>query len=98
LVYRPPEYDHLLPLLPWSDLIDLLDDDRQSSCFTIVELGIAQFYSHNAKWINMTLAALTHLLDKNEGLKRLREKEILLYESYDYRTYWQIVDTSRIIF
>lgn len=76
-------FDTDLHLLPWSDLINLLDDNRLSSYFASVKLEIEQLN------INTSIAALTRILDKNEGLKKLREKGILSYEQYnDDRDYY----------
>ncbi|KAF8874961.1 hypothetical protein CPB84DRAFT_558468 [Gymnopilus junonius] len=78
-----PDFDTNLALLPWSDLISVLDDERFSSFFLKVDLKIRRFeYDLRSVHVNMTSTALLSILDKNEGLKKLREKGLLSYTGY----------------
>ncbi|KAF8874954.1 hypothetical protein CPB84DRAFT_1752831 [Gymnopilus junonius] len=80
------DFDTNLPLLPWSDLIGLLEDAQMAPCFSSVHLRIKRLrYEKDLqpKDVDMTPVALAFVLDKNDGLKRLREKGLLFsYNSY----------------
>lgn len=76
-LYHP---ENSLPLLPWFHLIDILEDDQLLPFFTDVKLSIPTLWTgHGSERQVMSSATLTRILDRNEGLKKLREKGILSY-------------------
>ncbi|KAF8874947.1 hypothetical protein CPB84DRAFT_1752824 [Gymnopilus junonius] len=76
------DFGSSLGLLPWTDLITVLEDDQVAPCIAGVKLKF-QLHGHNDAGelvkIDVPFSSLKDILDKNMGLKELREKAILSY-------------------
>ncbi|KAF8869733.1 hypothetical protein CPB84DRAFT_1803569 [Gymnopilus junonius] len=81
-----PNFDTEVALLPWSDFIDLLDDDSISCYFAHVRLSIMRVLQTTSPALptDASFEMLTNILDKNKGLKKLRTKGILTYGTFEY--------------
>lgn len=66
--------------IPWLDLVRVLDEDEMSSRITRVNLLIKPF--EDGSPLGTPLSTLTSVLDRNDGLRRLREKGFLCYGCY----------------
>ncbi|PPQ71724.1 hypothetical protein CVT26_007634 [Gymnopilus dilepis] len=80
-----PHFGTNLPLLHWTDLVTTLEDNRAFPCFSQVKIRIGRFesrLSHEKIRINTSVTELTQILDKNDGLRKLRERGLLSYMPY----------------
>ena len=77
------DFDNDLPSLPWFDILDVLEEDRFLSLFSEIRIYIRRIqHDVHPVHVNMSPEALTLIFDKNERMKKLRERGLLSYHAY----------------